>query len=169
MKITATFLHRPQGTGTVVYLEQLYAIIWLVLFYNISGGYYGWDSRLFTLINCQEFGWIKALPEADLSTPFKARRFLYFWLFCALYEEHEDGHQCWTGSMLKDLSGYDRQFLRWLSGKRICRVFCLREPADNDYTPSQPYYNKGERPGLFLSERGLSKLFIKSSAGSSSQ
>lgn len=114
---------------------------------------------------------LKALPEADLSTPFKAAA-LSVLAFVRYTESTEDGLAMldWLNGP-KDLSGYDRQFLRdRLSGKEyVAFSYFEGTSPDNDYTPSQPYTIKVSDQVYSYQNEGYAKLFIKSSGADSAR
>ena len=112
---------------------------------------------------------LKALPEADLSTPFRTAA-----LTVAALCSYEDNQEA-TFEMInflrgpRPMSAYEQQFLRdRLGGKMyVIRSFFAGTSPQNNYTPSEPLsLTFFEDPYTYANE-GYAKLNIRSSGADS--
>lgn len=108
---------------------------------------------------------LKALPEADLSTPFKACA-----LTIAVLNNYENSPEA-TIEMLNFLKGpqpmseYDKQFLRdRLKGKMyVARSFFDGSSPDNNYQPNVPYTVTITEGAYAYAQDGYAMLDFRSS------
>ena len=112
---------------------------------------------------------LKALPQADLSTPFETAALTVLAL-CAYPKDKEAAI-----AMLQYLKGpteitnYDRQFIseRFVNGDYVPRSYFKGAVPDNDYCPSTPYtLDITENPYSYDTD-GYAKLYLTSGGADS--
>ncbi len=126
------------------------------------------DSFTFSTLpkNAEE---LHALPEADLSTPFKAAALTVLALI--RYTESPNDGIAMLNSLKgpRELSEYEKQFLRdRLRGKEYVAMSYLGGTnPDNEYTPTTPYTISINDGPYSYTEEGYAKLYITSSGADS--
>ncbi len=126
------------------------------------------DSFTFSALpkNTEE---LHALPEADLSTPFKAAALTVLALI--RYTESPNDGIAMLNSLRgpRELSEYEKQFLRdRLRGKEYVAMSYLGGTnPDNEYTPAAPYTISVSDNPYSYTEDGYAKLHLVSSGADS--
>lgn len=112
---------------------------------------------------------LRELPEADLSTPFKTAALTVLALIRYTESPEESLAMLEFLNGPREISGYDKQFLRdRIRGKEYVPYSYLEGTnPDNDYTPTLPYrISVAEQVYSYVNE-GYAKLFVTSSGADS--
>lgn len=112
---------------------------------------------------------LKAMPEANLSTPFEAAALTVLALI--QYPNNADASLEMLNFLKgpQPLSNYDKSFLkdRFKTGAHIPRSYLHGAVPVNDYTPTQPYRITVSENPYSYAEEGYAKLFISSGGADS--